>query len=490
MASIGPKSDARLCAVLDLGSSSARISLYDAAGRCLPGSLQREICEFHIDAHGTSVDDAAAAWARVLRLCAQLQRYCDANSIARIDAIAVSCYAYSLLGIDAHDHEVTPVYTYSDTRAALAAEALRAQQDELAALRRTGCRIRANYAPARIAWLRATDPALHARVRMWASLPDYLAYQATGRWSASISSAAWTGLISSATQDWDVEWRAALGLGARSLPPLDAAGAAITDTSPLAVFPALLGARWMPALGDGAAANIGSGCDTPARIAVTVGTTAAMRIVTPASLQTEANSALWRYAVDPARALVGGALTEGGNLVSWLRATLALQSVDDDALAARVRAIAPDAHGLTVLPMLAGERSPGYHETARATIHGISVDTTPFDIFRAGLESLAYRLCLICDALRPYAAPRAELIGSGGALLALPMLAQMIADVSGLPLRMCEEPEATSRGAALVALGVSPPAALGAALLPDPARHTIYRAAMARQQALYRALFF
>lgn len=475
--------------MLDLGSSSARISLYDAAGNCLPGSLQREACEFHIDAHGASVDDAVAAWARVLRLCAALERYCDAHAIAHIDAVAVSCYAYSLLGIDARDQPVTPVYTYADTRAAAAAETLRAQYEELDTLRRTGARIRSNYAPARIAWLRAADPALHARVRRWASLPDFLAFQATGSWSASISTAAWTGLIDSNAQDWDVAWRAALGLGAHSLPPLDAAGILITAASPLAQFPAFIGARWMPALGDGAAANIGSGCDTPARIAVTVGTTAAMRIVTPASLRTESNPALWRYAVDPARALVGGALTEGGNLVSWLRATLALHSVDDAGLAAQVEAIAPDAHGLTVLPMLAGERSPGYHETARATIHGISADTTPFEIYRAGLESLAYRLCLICDALRPYAAPGAELIGSGGALLALPMLAQMIADVSGLPLRMCEEPEATSRGAALVALGVSPPAALGAPLRPDPARHTIYRAAMARQQALYRALF-
>ena len=32
---------------------------------------------------------------------------------------------------------------------------------------------------------------------------------------------------------------------------------------------------------------------------------------------------------------------------------------------------APDSHGLTVLPLLAGERSPGWQPNASGTVHGI-----------------------------------------------------------------------------------------------------------------------
>src|SRR5205814_4511101 len=46
-------------------------------------------------------------------------------------------------------------------------------------------------------------------------------------------------------------------------------------------WPDLAGARWFPALGDGACANVGSGAVGPGRIALTVGTSAAVRLILP-----------------------------------------------------------------------------------------------------------------------------------------------------------------------------------------------------------------
>ena len=70
---------------------------------------------------------------------------------------------------------------------------------------------------------------------------------------------------------------------------------------------------------------------------------------------------------------------------------------------------------------------------------------------------------------------------------------QIVADVLGRPVVASAEEEATSRGAALLAieaLGAIPaleevPAALGATYAPDAERHATYRAAIARQQRLY-----
>ena len=57
----------------------------------------------------------------------------------------------------------------------------------------------------------------------------------------------------------------------------------------------------------------------------------------------------------------------------------------------------PDGHGLTVLPLLAGERAPGWRADASGTIHGIGRHTTSLDILQAHLEAVALRLSLIYD---------------------------------------------------------------------------------------------
>jgi gluconokinase len=83
-------------------------------------------------------------------------------------------------------------------------------------------------------------------------------------------------------------------------------------------------------------------------------------------------------------------------------------------------------------------------------------------------------------------------VGSGGALVASPAWAQIIADALGHPLIVSREEEATSRGAALLALdalgmrpfnqSATPPS--GTTFVPDPARHARYTEALARQRAL------
>ena len=209
------------------------------------------------------------------------------------------------------------------------------------------------------------------------------------------------------------------------------------------------------------------------------------------------------------RALLGGATSEGGNVYAWLREALNLGAPDaEQALAT----LPPDGHGLTVLPFLAGERSPGWAGDVRATIHGLGLNTTPTEILRACLEAMTYRFALIFERLEARdlslgagsevqaSGPKPQastIIASGGALLSSPTWIQIIADALGRPVIASEEREATSRGVALLALESlgtirsldELPAADGTAYQPDMARHTIYRAAIQRQRELYERFY-
>ena len=137
---------------------------------------------------------------------------------------------------------------------------------------------------------------------------------------------------------------------------------------------------------------------------------------------------------------------------------------DPAALETALGAAEPDGHGLTALPFLAGERSPGWRPEARAAVTGLSLDTGAVEITRALLESVAFRLAEVYDRLSPLAAVDHVLVASGGALAHSPTWAQIVTDALGVPVAQGGDAEASARGAALLALE-----ALGVAVQEAPA---------------------
>jgi gluconokinase len=110
-----------------------------------------------------------------------------------------------------------------------------------------------------------------------------------------------------------------------------------------------------------------------------------------------------------------------------------------------------DAHGLTVLPFFFGERSTGYNEFARGAILGLNASTDGIDIIQAAMESVAYRFAEISDQLKT-TVKIDEIVASGGALRESRVWTQIIADVLGRNFSLSNAPEASLRGAVLLAL--------------------------------------
>ena len=483
-----------LILALDIGTSAVRALLFDRLGRAVQGPTAREPFQIRTTVEGASEADPDALLERIWRcvdgILAQAGPLTD-----QIAAVASCTFVSNLLGVDAEGRAITPLTTYADTRAAAEARRLRAELDEAEVHDRTGCLFHPSYLPARLRWLAAAQPDRFRRVARWISLGEYMELHLFGETAVSYSVASWTGLLDRRRLVWDEALLAALPIGADRLSPL-------TDVSvprrglrpPFADrWPALREVPWFPAIGDGAAANIGSGCVSPRRIALTMGTTSAMRVVVDGPVE-RVPPGLWCYRVDRRRSLPGGALSEGGNVYAWMRETLRL--AEPEALEPALAALEPDGHGLTVLPFLAGERSPGWAGHARATIHGLSLATTPVEVLRAGMEAVAYRLALVFDRLRPLLPEAPQIVASGGALLHSPVWLQIVTDVLGRPVAVSQVAEASGRGAALLALeslgllsdvGEAPPF-LGATYEPNPDHHHRYRQAIARQQALYEQL--
>ena len=482
---------------IDVGSSSARASAYDDSGKTVADLFHRVSYEPAVGRDGTVEHDPHRLLDAVATCVdAVATRGDDVHARRRgreIHAVGVTAFWHGLLGFDRDGRPATPIYMWGDTRSASDALLLRSALDEEALHVRTGCHLHTSYWPAKLRWLARARPAETGRVARWGSVGELLEQALFGAAGTSVSMASGTGLLDQERAQWDREALAAAGVDAERLFPLVDRADARRGLRPewASRWPALRAVPWFPAIGDGAASNVGSDCIDATRVALNVGTSAALRVLadTPSPPR-----GLWRYRLDRRTSLIGGALSEGGNAYAWCRKVLRL--ADDEATEAALAALGADEHGLTVLPFLAGERAPGWRGERRAALTGLTLDATPLTILRAVLEAVALRLARVYDLLRPRAAPDHVVVGSGGALVASAAWAQIIADALGHPLIVSREEEATSRGAALLALdalGIRPfnepvPAPMGQTFVPDPARHARYVEALARQRALEETL--
>jgi gluconokinase len=476
---------------IDVGTSGVRAALFDDRGNEVPGAQTRRHRNFaslsdfaELDADGL-VDE-------VLKSIDELLTY-HFHSAAQIELIAVSAFWHSLIGVDAEGRATTPVLTWADTRGAQYAKNLRTQFDEREIHARTGCRFHASYWPAKLQWLKNERPEKFNATRCWLGFAEYLFLRLFGETATTVSMASATGLFNQSTCDWDWDFVEALEMSPDTLPEIKTRLTSRLSDAFTFRWPALAEARLVTIAGDGAANNIGAGCTTKEKVALMIGTSGAMRVAFAGEPPNEIPSSLWSYRASDRRVVVGGALSDGGGLINWLTESL---NVDTASLQEELAVLEPDSHRLTVLPFWSGERSTGWSADARGGIFGVTQQTTPVEILRATLESIAYRFALIAHDLDRIA-PKATIVASGNALRSSPVWLQIIADVLGRPLMFGGTAESSIRGAALLALeAVGKIASIDEDSVvveqvfePDMSRHAKYQKGLARQEELYKRLY-
>jgi gluconokinase len=494
-----PEAHDPIVLAIDIGSSSVRALLYDADGDQISSSESQHPYSQHITDDGGSESDASRIFALVVRCVDEVVDRANQRN-ATIAGVAMTSYWHGLLGLDGDGIPATPVYMWSDKRSGPEATRLAAGLDPVEVHQRTGCRLHSSYWPAKLRWLEARDVDVYSSIQSWVSITDYVHLRLFGSLVTSVSMASGTGLLNAATLTWDGALIAHLGLPAGALPPLVDRDQANRGLEPefAARWPALADVQWFPAIGDGAAANVGAGCVGDAAIAMTIGTSAAMRLIVPHEVGQPAGEIphrIWSYRLDRCYRVLGGALSNGGNVTAWLAQQVLGQGFDF--LTAAAAALGPDDHGLTMLPFVAGERSPSWNDAATGAILGLRLATTPGDIFRAGLEATAYRMAAIYDDVKVLASPEHEIHANGGAALSSPLWLQIIADTLGHRLDAVDaEAEASARGAALCALEslgaiedlATIRSGISASYEPDQGSHQRYAVARQRQRNFEEAV--
>ncbi|WP_267462161.1 FGGY-family carbohydrate kinase [Carnobacterium viridans] len=167
------------------------------------------------------------------------------------------------------------------------------------------------------------------------------------------------------------------------------------------------------------------------------------------------------YYLSKDRWVIGGAVNNGGNVMSWLTSILYPEGskIMDNGIETRLEqlnrfaeTIKPGAEGLFFLPYLNGERAPLWESEATGSFIGLASRHTTGHMVRAAMEGVLFNLYDVWQIIQEVGGPSKTINVTGG-FLNSPLWKQMIADIFGRTMQQPTSFESSCLGAILIGKG-------------------------------------
>ncbi|HEX8315388.1 MAG TPA: gluconokinase, partial [Flavisolibacter sp.] len=224
-------------------------------------------------------------------------------------AISLSAAMHSVMAIDKTGSPLTNAILWSDTRSSGIAEGLRNTEPGQRIYAATGTPLHAMSPLCKIKWWQQHLPHIFAQTAKFISLKEYIWYRLFGRYEVDFSIASATGLFNIKTLQWDNGALDFLSVGpeyfSEPVPPerrrnnIDLVLADAMNIS--AGTPVFIGGS------DGCLANLGSLCLDASVAAITIGTSAAVRVTLPQPL-VDTKRMIFNYLLHKNTFVCGGAV--------------------------------------------------------------------------------------------------------------------------------------------------------------------------------------
>lgn len=435
---------------IDQGTTNTKAVLVDRAGavRC---RASRPLA-IAFPRPGWVEQDAEALWQSVVEATGECLAMAGDVEVA---AAGVSNQRESVVVWDARTGKpAAPCVVWQCRRTVEFCESLKARGLEPEVRRRSGLPLDPLFSASKIRWLleqipdgvaRAADGALRA-----GTVDSWLLFRLTrgAVHATDASNASRTQLWNLRERAWDDDLLRVFDIPRACLPEVrDSSGifGAIAAGSGLPV-----GAPVAALAGDSHAALFGHAAFHPGAVKATYGT--GTSLMTPVECPIESTHGLvttlaWaspgqvRYALE-------GNITNSGGAVQWVASLLGVDSAED---VASLAATVPDPSGVYLVPAFAGLGAPHWDAGARGLICGLTRGTTRAHLARAAIESIAYQIHDVFEAMRQDAGIPLPALHADGGASRNGMLMQFQADILGCPVIRSSSPEISAIGAAWLA---------------------------------------
>jgi glycerol kinase len=438
---------------LDQGTTSSRAIVFDHDG-AIRAVAQKEFTQIFPQT-GWVEHDPQEIWASQIGVAVEALGRAQVRP-RDVAAIGITNQRETTIVWDRETGE--PVYhaiVWQDRRTADYCERLKRDGAGETIQAKTGLLIDAYFSASKIRWILDNVPGARARAAAgklaFGTVDSWLVWKLTAHTShvTDVSNASRTMLFNIHTMTWDEELLRLLDIPRSMLPEVRSSSELFGEVS------STLGIEQVPIAGiagDQQAALFGQMCLQPGMSKNTYGTGCFLlqNIGTTAtrSKQQLVTTIAWQLGGRVEYALEGSVFI-GGAVVQWIRDGLGLirSAPEIEALAARVA----DNGGVYLVPAFAGLGAPHWDPYARGTIVGITRGTSAAHIARAALESIAYQVADLLDAMAADSGIALKELRVDGGAASNDMLMQFQADVLGVPVVRPAVTETTALGAAYLA---------------------------------------
>lgn len=425
---------------VDVGTTATKAVLYDEDATII-GHFIKEY-PIYRDPRGMAEQEPEAIFRAVETVIRAATHRVDLKT-GQLLGVAFSTANQSLLLLDEHFQPLTRIITWADTRVRQAAIDLKQKPEGKHLYQTTGTPLHPMTPLAKLIWIRRERPELFQRMRYVADIKSYLFWRLFREFKVDLSVASCTGLLNIHTGKWDQTALKLAGIREDQLPALVLPTTQETqmveeERQKMDVprkTPLVYGAF------DGALSNIGVGAIRPNQVAITIGTSAAVRVITDHPV-IDPQERLFCYMVDQKHWIVGGPLNNGGDVFQWAvhhlidQEALKNERVDRYTLANRIIEGTPvGSHGLLFHPYLGGERAPLWDANARGDFFGLTTLHTRADMLRAVLEGINFNIASVYEAVTELVGQPESVTATGG-FARSKVWRQMLANILNCPVKV------------------------------------------------------
>ncbi|QMI04443.1 FGGY-family carbohydrate kinase [Citrobacter sp. RHB25-C09] len=441
---------------LDEGTTNAKAVALDSEGKVV-AKFSRPLT-IQTPREGWVEQSGEALIAASLDVLAQAVKAVGAHRVA---ALAVSNQRETAIGwYRSSGRPLGPAITWQCSRTADFCRTLREQGREAQIKAITGLPVAPLFSASKMRWLlenvpNGTQLAEKGEICL-GTIDSWLLWNLSGgtAFRCDVSNASRTQLLNLASGQWDADMLTLFGIPPRALPEICPSSSPFGVTKGLEKIPD--GIPILAMIGDSHAALFAHGLGAKGCVKATYGTgSSVMAPVMSAQCDVNAlaTTVAWHDGETQIYGLEGN-IPHTGDAVAWMVDSTGLSEMPEAQLAHELNTL-PATVGSTLgvyfVPALTGLGAPWWDENARGLIQGLSRGVKRAHLVRAALESIAYQIADVVQAMHQHSDFRLTALMVDGGPTKNDWLMQYQADLLGCPVMRSDVPELSAIGAALLA---------------------------------------
>lgn len=439
------REDADVVCGVDVGSQGAVLAVFSADGERIATTYQTYPVLY--PRPGWAEQDPSEWTSALVRGFAELATEVD---LGRIRALSFASQLDGLVAVDASGEPLAPAIIWMDRRADPLCRAVEEVVSPEEWYRRSGCNLDGSHVAAKMAWLARERPDVDASVDRYLLPGAYLLRVASGADVVDFANASSTMALDPDRLAWDEGLLAAFAIDPERLPPVAPSDEVVgTVTREFAEATGLApDTAVVCGCGDEMGATLGAGLASAGSVCDVLGTAEPVCAVSDRPLREASRIAECHPHAAPGEWLLENPGWASGAAYRWFRDELGGSDYEElNRLAGRAPAASD---GLVFLPWMGGAMAPSWEADARGGWYGLTPAHSRAHLCRSLLEGSAYAFRDVVEAIRAAGVPVEKVVCVAGGSRS-PLVRQMRADVTGLPVGWSEDVETTARGAAMLA---------------------------------------